>query len=336
MAGPVTLQDVADHAGVSRATASLVLRETGRVSTQTRQRVTEAMSTLGYVYNRGAASLRTQTANTIGVVVTHIASPFFGEAIHGLETGLTDSGYLPLLVNTDDDPGRQQDAIQKLREHQVAGLALVPATGTKPSLIDQLRAWNMEHVLVSRYIKDVDAPYVGADDVVGGRLAATHLIETHESSSIAYLGGLPAIMSRTDRTNGVKQAMARHGLDPTSLVDVPGAVTGAGGLELGQHLIASGLPLPDGIICHSDSVAFGLYRALRIHGLGTETRVIGYDNIGGAALWEPPLTSVATQGEALGRRAARMLLERIKEPGAPTSIDKTIPELAIRQSCGCP
>lgn len=335
MAGPVTLQDVADHAGVSRATASLVLRETGRVSKQTRQRVTEAMDTLGYVYNRGAASLRTQTANTIGVVVTHIANPFFGEVIHGLETGLTDSGYLPLLVNTEDDPARQHDAIRKLREHQVAGLAVVPATGTTASLIDELRAWRMEHVLVSRYLKDVDAPYVGADDVVGGRLAAAHLLETHGCRSLAYLGGLPAILSRTDRTNGVKDALLRHGLDVSALIDMPGEVSGAGGLDLGQRLIASG-PLPDGIICHSDSVAFGLYRALRIHGLGKDTRVIGYDNIGGAALWEPPLTSVATQGEALGRRAARMLLERIKEPGTPTSIDRTIPELAVRQSCGCP
>lgn len=82
MSGTVTLQDVADHAGVSRATASLVLRETGRVSQQTRQRVAASMQKLGYVYNRGAASLRTQTANTIGVVVTNIASPFFGELIH--------------------------------------------------------------------------------------------------------------------------------------------------------------------------------------------------------------------------------------------------------------
>lgn len=334
MSGTVTLQDVADHAGVSRATASLVLNETGRVSQQTRQRVAESMQTLGYVYNRGAASLRTQTANTIGVVVTNIASPFFGELLHGLETGLTDSGYLPLLVNTGDDPHRQREAIRKLREHQVAGLALVPATGTSPSLIDELRTWGLEHVLMTRYIKNIDAPYVGADDVVGGRLAATHLIEAHGCETIAYLGGLPAILSRTDRTKGVKEALKRNGRDASALIDIPGAVNSVSGLDLGQRLIEAG-PLPDGIICHSDSIAFGLYRALRIHGLGTSTKVIGYDNIGGAALWEPPLTSVDTKGEALGRRAARMLLERIQEPGSPASIDKTIPQLAVRQSCGC-
>jgi LacI family transcriptional regulator len=187
---------------------------------------------------------------------------------------------------------------------------------------------------MTRYIKNVDAPYVGADDVVGGRLAATHLLDAHGCKTIAYLGGLPAILSRTDRTKGVKEALKRNGLDASSLIDIPGAVNSVSGLDLGQRLIEAG-PLPDGIICHSDSIAFGLYRALRIHGLGTSTKVIGYDNIGGAALWEPPLTSVDTKGEALGRRAARMLLERIHEPGAPASIDKTIPELAVRQSCGC-
>ena len=75
----VTLADVAAHAGVSRATASLVLRETGRVSEATRQRVHGAMAELGYVYNRGAAALRRQEGDTIGVVVTNPRNPFFGE-----------------------------------------------------------------------------------------------------------------------------------------------------------------------------------------------------------------------------------------------------------------
>ncbi len=76
-------------------------------------------------------------------------------------------------------------------------------------------------------------------------------------------------------------------------------------------------PLPDGILCHSDNVAFGVYRALRIHGRHRDVRVIGYDDIATAALWEPPLTTVATHSFELGEIAAQTLLRQINEPGEP-------------------
>ena len=99
-------------------------------------------------------------------------------------------------------------------------------------------------------------------------------------------------------------------------------------------MVAAG-PLPDGIVCASDVTAIGLYRALRDAGLDDQVSVTGYDDIPAAALWEPPLTTVATHADELGRRAARLLGERMADPTAPPVVENVVPELVVRRSCGC-
>ncbi|WZO53515.1 LacI family transcriptional regulator [Microbacterium sp. LWH7-1.2] len=330
----VTLNDVAAHAGVSRATASLVLRQTGRVSEATRERVRASMSALGYVPDRGAAALRNHTSNTVGVVVTNLANPFFGELLHGLEKSLAAAGFACLLVDTSDDPDAQDAAVRELRGHKVAGLAIVPATGTTAEFPASLQELGLPFVFMTRYLPGTPAPYVGADDVLGGNLAARHMIDVHNATTIAYVGGPIGMLSRENRIGGVKRAMADAGIAATSLHEFPSETSGAGGLQAGRELIDSGLR-PDVIICHSDSVAFGVYRALRLHGLADDIAVTGYDDVATAALWEPPLTSISTHGTELGHRAAAHLLEQLAG-GNPQLVQRTTPEIAVRQSCGCP
>lgn len=330
----ITLNDVAAHARVSRATASLVLRGTGRVSESTRERVRASMDTLGYVPDRGAASLRNHTSNTIGIVVTNLANPFFGELLHGLEKTLAAAGYSCLLTDTGDDPDTQDTAVRELRSHKVAGLAIVPATGTTSEFPESLKSLNLPFVFMTRYLPDTSSPYVGADDVRGGMLAAHHMIHTHGATKIAYVGGPAGILSRLNRIKGVAQAMTDAGLDPASLVDFPSETTGAGGLKATQSLLDAG-ERPHVIISHSDSVAFGVYRALRLAGMVDDIAVTGYDDVATAALWEPPLTSVATRGTELGCLAAAHLLDQLAGNSTETS-QLTTPEIAIRQSCGCP
>lgn len=339
----ITLKDVAARAGVSRTTASNVMTGGGRFSTDTRERVYRAMRELGYVYNRSAATLRTQRTRTVGVVVTHIASPFHAELLVGLEEGLTAAGFLLLVATTADDPARQEVLVAELREQRIAALALVPATGTSPSFIEHLTQARLPHVLMTRYLPGVTAPYVGPDDVLGGRLAAEHLLE-HGCRTFAYVGGPATMVSRRDRRHGIELGLA-SGTQIGELRDIPGSSSGAGGVLIGKQLLAAG-PLPDAIICHSDSVAFGVYRALRAGGHARSVRIIGYDDVRTAALWEPPLTSVATHPVALGRAAAQFILEQIgvesddDSPDSPRIVATGLsrihrPELLIRESCGC-
>jgi LacI family transcriptional regulator len=328
----VTLEDVARHAGVSRATASLVVRKTGRVSQATRDRVLNVMSELGYVHHHGAAALVTKKSGTVGILVTTIGSPYWGELIQGMQAELQAAGHLVLLADTGDDPVRQRESVEELLRHQVAGVAVIPATGTDRSFVEQLERWDLPYVLMARDLKEERAVYVGPDDVRGGQLAAEHLL-AHGCRRIAYVGGPPTVMSRWDRIAGVRKALAGH--PGAELIEICSETSGEGGRRVGLQLVDSDDGLPDGVICHNDTVAFGLYRALRTKGAGG-IRVIGYDDIGSAALWEPPLTSVSTAGKSLGRLAAATLLKRVANAGQSPTRSLTEPTLVIRESCGCP
>lgn len=327
----VTLQDVARRAKVSRTTASNVLLGTGRLSEATRQRVRQAMADLGYVYHQSAGSLRRRTARTIGMVVTNIDRPHFGELLLGLESTVSDSGYTLLVLTTRDRLDRQTQAISTLREHQVAAAAIIPATSSDAAFLETLRSWGVPTVFMTRYVRGHEWPYVGPDDVLGGRMAVEHLLD-HGCGSIAYLGGYREVNSRIDRVEGARQAIERRG-GGTTLRDLTSPPTGEGGLELGRRLLTRGEPLPDGVLCHSDAVAMGFERALHEAGRAPDVRVVGYDGVAATRYFVPAITSVATNGLELGERAAGALL-RAAEDGVSVRSHRQIPELVVRESCG--
>src|SRR6266516_7088457 len=174
--GSVTLVEVARDAGVSRATASLVLRGSDIVADETRERVLASMRELGYVYHRGAASLRTQRSQTVGLIVPDVTNPFFAEMTVGIEERLDQAQPLVLLGNTAETVSKQERLLAMMQEYRADGVLLCPATGTSTQTIVRLRQWRLPFVLFVRYVEGVDADYVGADNIRGAELATEHLI----------------------------------------------------------------------------------------------------------------------------------------------------------------
>lgn len=345
----VTLADVAQRAGVSRATASLVLRGEGRVSDATRGRVHAAMAELGYVYDRVAAAMRSQHAPVVGVLVSDITNPFFAQALVGVQAGLREQGILPLLADAGHDLAQQSDLLDLLREHRVAGLVLAPVAGTPASLVEQLRAWSLEHVLLTQPVDGATTWTVVPDDRLGGRLAAEHLLAVHGCRRLLLVGTSGEVASARERSAGVRDAVAAT---PGAVVagEVGWVADDPTGLELGRravrdHLLGSGALPPDGAVCFSDVHATGVLRALREAGLGGTVPVTGYDDVPAAALYEPPLTTVSTHAELLGRLAAEGLVQRLRIRGAGPVAEpvaepagravQVSPELVVRASCGC-
>jgi LacI family transcriptional regulator len=359
----VTLSDVAARAGVSRATASLVVRGEGRVSGATRERVHAAMGELGYVYDRVAAAMRSEHAPVVGVLVSDITNPFFAQALVGVQEVLREEGYLPLLASAAHDLGQQGELLGLLREHRVAGLVLAPVAGTPASLVDELRAWPVEHVLLTQPVDGATTWTVAPDDRLGGRLAAEHLLEVHGCRRLLLVGVSSDVASSRLRQAGVHDAVAAVPgasvagalgwlpADPTGLLVGRAAVAGllapppAGGEGGRDHHGGdgedSGGGVPDGVVCFSDVHATGLLRALREAGRPGALPVTGYDDIPAAALYEPPLTTVSTHGEQLGRTAAAGLVSRLRAAGprgagrAVPAVLEVAPQLVVRQSCGC-
>ena len=207
----VTLQDVANHAGVSRATASLVVRDSPLVTDETRERVLVSMQALGYIYNRAAASLRSRRSHAIGLVVTDITNPFFAQMTIGSETALEEADYAVLLGNTSERLAKQDLLLEAMHGYAVDGILIAPAMGTTIETVERLRRWRLPFVLVVRYLFDVDADYVGADNTAGAELAAEHLVRNGHRR-IAFIGGPAGSSARRDRARRAphRAATTRH------------------------------------------------------------------------------------------------------------------------------
>ena len=130
----LTLHHLARHAGVSPATVSLVLRKSPLVATTTRARVQASIETLGYVYNRGAASLRSRHTHTVGAAMNELANPYFASLTAALEHALTEHGRTVFLANSQEDPARQARFIETMREYNVptAWCCARPNAPTRP------------------------------------------------------------------------------------------------------------------------------------------------------------------------------------------------------------
>src|ERR1700745_4016139 len=123
----ITLLDIAADAGVSRATASLVIRNVPSVAETTRKRVLKSIKRLGYVYHSGAANLRTQRSNAIGLIVSDIANPFFAEASVAIEEHLSASNYVIWLGNTSEDRAKEDRVLKVMQEFPARGVLICPA-----------------------------------------------------------------------------------------------------------------------------------------------------------------------------------------------------------------
>src|SRR5215207_10043014 len=330
----VTLMDVARHCGVSRATVSLVLNDSPLVADKTRDQVRQAMTELGYVYNRAAASLRTQHSDAIGVVLTNITNPYFAEFAAGVQDVLMSSATVPLLAVSGEDRELQHRLITSLVERNVDGIVLIPAHGTTPSDLPNLLGTPL--VLMARRLEGMDVDYVGAQNRDGGYAAAEHLC-SHGCRRIAFVGGYIDSSARAERAGGVEEFLNEHALTLNSDHSVVCDPARPQAREAAMQLLRID-PVVDGIVCFSDVVAFGGLDAIADVGrsVGSDVRVIGFDDVHDAGLNRPSLSSVAVPARETGRRAAQLVLERAAGSTEPTVREEFPVKLEPRETCGCP
>ncbi|NJL57914.1 LacI family transcriptional regulator [bacterium] len=214
---PVTLADIAARAGVSTATVSLALHNSDNVAEKTCQKVLQAAKELEYVYNAGAASLRTNRTYTVGVIMHATSGSYFGELTQGIEGALDRAGYSILLSLTLDDLEKQERVLMTMRQRQMDGMIFLPAPNTPAAMLDNVRdSYNIPTVLLARSpYPDMD--FVGPDNPHGGQIATEHLIQCGYQR-IGYIG------ERGDRYDAYRNTMQRHNLpvDESIVIHCPG------------------------------------------------------------------------------------------------------------------
>jgi LacI family transcriptional regulator, galactose operon repressor len=240
------------------------------------------------------------------------------------------------ISNSAEDPVRQDQFIDTMREYNVDGLIVCPAEGTTQQSLRRLTEFEIPCVQVSRYVRGTTLDFAGNDNCLGTMLAARHLLSLGHRR-IAMIGGNERISTGRERRKGYANALKQGGIDvdPALIVTCP-ATRGNGAAAIAT-LLASPNP-PTAAVCYNDVVAFGVMLGLRQLGRepGRDFAVTGCDDVSEAALWSPALTSVVIDTAAMGELAAQMLLARIADHRAPRRRVVLKPKLTVRASSGNP
>jgi DNA-binding LacI/PurR family transcriptional regulator len=331
-----TLEDLAARAGVSRATASRVLRGDSKVSEHARVAVLEAARAISYVPNLAARSLVTGRSDSVAFLVEEteermFADPFFLGMLRSAQEAVAGAGQ-QLVFTVVNRPEDQERFLTYAAGGHVDGVLLLSLHG-KDQLPQRLEALGVPTVLSGRPLSGRRRLwYVDADNVGGGRLATAHLLESGRRRVATVTGPLDMCAGQ-DRLAGYRSALAEAGATPDQQLISVGDFTVAGGHSATMALLEQH-PDVDAIFAASDLAAFGVLRALRETGrsAGGDVAVVGFDDIPAAAEQDPALTTVRQPISALGTTMTRLLLDRI-EGRDPLPRRTVLPvELVVRQT----
>lgn len=328
----VSVKDVASAAGVSVGTVSNVLNRPEKVSPATLEHVQRVIGDLGFIRNDAARQLRAGTNRAIGMVVLDVRNPFFTDVARGVELRLGEHRRPLILGSSGQDAERESTYLDLFEEQRVSGLLISPVGKVLPRL-RRLRERGTQVVVVDRRTGSREFSSVAVDDVRGGRLAATHLVEAGRKR-IAFIGGPQGLTQIRHRLRGVESVVADHAGTSLRFVET-GTMDADAGRQGAESLLA--LPArerPDAIFAANDLVALGVLQALTLAGVRVpdDVAILGYDDIDFAASAAIPLSSIRQPREEMGVVATDLLLAAIEDPGVQVRDIVLEPELVVRRS----
>ena len=334
----VTLKDIAKAVNVSHTAVSMALNGRAGVGDVTRQRILDAAKEMNYMPNLAARSLISNKTDTLGLVISNIADPFYPQLARGVEVRANELGYNIILNNTDGSVQKEKHCIKTLLSRGVDGIICSTATVDDPNL-DLLMERRFPFVALNRV--PVDRPdadkidYVIIDSYSGGYKAMNHLFRLGHDR-IAVIAGAKKTSTTRERTRGARQAMQDAGLklDPKLIAycnyERDRATAAA------RRLLATDTP-PTAFFTQDDNMALGVREAVFSLGLRIpeDVALVGFDDIDIAALTGIELTTISQKGYDMGVMATSILIDKIGQESVHMVSKVTLEaELLIRRSCG--
>lgn len=309
------MKDVAKRAGVSVATVSHVINKTRYVSPELTKKVEEAIKELNYHPNPLGRSLRKGESNTIALLVSDIANPFFPDVARGVEDCARTNGYNLILCNTDENPSMEKHYLSLLKGRKIDGFIIAPTADgvqTLKSLVDE----EILLVLIDRRVEGLEVDQVYSDNVGGAYQAVQHLIDLGHRN-IGIILEIGEIRSFADRLEGYKKALKDNGIGirrdyiKQAGLEVEGAYAATKAL-LEKH------PEISAVFSTNNVVTRGVLKYFKEAGIKCpeEVSLVGFDDPDWATSFTPAITSVAQQPYEMGYKAAEVLFERILGNGS--------------------
>jgi len=331
MAQRTTIRDVAALAHVSYQTVSRVINDSSMVSGASRQRVLDAMATLNYVPSAAARSLKDGRTQLLGVLVHDNPNPFFSAVVRGIEDVAYNAGYCAIVCSP-RDARREADYLYILRQHRVAGIAVVPMSMQRHPASDLAQS-GMPIVSMDSRLPSMDSVLI--DNVGAAMEAVDHLIRLGHRR-IGFITGPLTTTTAHERLVGYRRAIRRVGLPLDRGLQASCAWDSQAAATTARTMLSSAVR-PTALIAASNDLTLGVIAEaarMDLH-IPDDVALVGFDELS----WNPalmsPVTTVIQPSRHIGIAAAELLLDRIngRYSGSPRRV-RLSAHLEIRQSCG--
>ncbi|WP_123041551.1 LacI family DNA-binding transcriptional regulator [Cohnella candidum] len=329
-----TIYHIAERVGVSPSTVSRALSGRGYCGEKTKAKILKAAEELNYAPDSAAKMLKMRQTNKIIFAVPDICNPFYFDMINGINQVLEEHGYLLILFYTKHSLRDELKAIQNLRERVADGMIMVSFNFCEEN-IGAINALQEPVVLTNKYVSPSGKDrfdYVYVDTYTGIKQATEHLIG-QGIRRIGYIGGSLAEQTGYQRFCGYRDALEEAGLPLDDRLISESDYTENGGYLHAKTLLGT-TDKPEGIVAANDLMAIGVMKACEEAGLRIpeDVAVVGMDNLDLASRVYPKLTSVSLMQEEIGRKAAQVLINRLRGYPVDKTERKLLPQLVVRNS----
>jgi LacI family transcriptional regulator, galactose operon repressor len=342
----VTMRDVAHASGFSPATVSIVLNNAPLaryIAPGTKLKIEEAAKKLGYRPNVMARFLRSKRTHSVGVMFFDLTDPFCTPVLRGIENGLFQASYVPILADAHNQRNRFERYLEMLLERQVEALIVVANwLFVDIHLLADFSQRNIPAATIGWELPGDTVSSVMVDNEVGGRLALEHLHQLGHRK-IAFIRGPKTLIDSSPRWKGIQKFSSSSGLeiDPNLVLELPDEFDPNSSFEGGQRLTEELLVRKKkftALMAFDDLAALGAIRALNKAGVKVpeQCSVVGFDDVALAVTSAPSLTTVRQPLETMGNLAVNIVMEGItaaqEKRDWTISHHRTTPELVIRES----
>lgn len=331
---PISINDIAKYAGVSKSTVSRILNDKGKFSKDTRDKVLQIVKKLNYSPSMVARSLRNRTTKAVGLLLPDIVNPFFPEIMKGVEHVASENGYVVILCSSNEDSEKEFMYFHMFENRWIDGIIYSGVTGTEEETrnIRLILEQEIPVVLMDREIEDYFASVVMIDNERAAYDATTYCLELGHKR-IGFIAAPLKVKIFAKRLEGYRRALQKYGIefDPSLVVEED--LTIKSGSKAAKQLVARRDP-PTAIFASNDLMAIGAMKEIQGEGLRVpeSISIVGFDDIPTASLVTPALTTIAQPKYEMGVEAMNLLIRMIEKKGASKSKIVLDTRLVVRKS----
>jgi LacI family transcriptional regulator len=312
--GTVTIKDIARESGISIATVSRVLNNSGYASEEVKEKVLAAAKKLNYQPNAIARSLKKHKTNTIGVIIPDISNSYFMKISKGIEDTVYKSGYTLLFGSGDENPEKELKMLQVLLEQRVDAIVLA-TSGVSNDMIKIIRNTTVPVILVDRTIGDISAEFdcIVEDNVEGAYLLTNYLIEKGYKE-IGVVNGTLDVSTGEERYRGYQRALADNHLTENTAMVFNGHFTEEDGVQAVDYFLNL-QQKPQAILSFNNAMTFGVILRLAQKGykVPDDFVIASYGEVEAAQLLpDSRIITIEQSPYEMGKCAGEILLDRLE------------------------